>query len=212
MPPRAPGPHPHLEPGPSAADPAPVRDPPQSPPAPPLPARCRAAETATRTGRPRPVQRPKTHSRRWPDQRIPPGRMTWTRFSARTRSGLRLHPESTVSLSGVGSGIGHLRQHSSDHRSSADRNDHSPRPRALRRGQHGTSAAAKFLARRAAAAGPPAPNRDRQLVQPKRSSPSSGMPSWVSPSGWVPTSNVHHDGQMTVKRSWNTLSDLKTIL
>ena len=40
-----------LEPGPSAADPAPVRDPPQSAPASPLPARRRAAETATRTGR-----------------------------------------------------------------------------------------------------------------------------------------------------------------
>ena len=52
MPPRAPGPHPRLEPGPSAADPAPVRDPPQSAPAAPLPARRRAAETATRTGRP----------------------------------------------------------------------------------------------------------------------------------------------------------------
>jgi putative transposase len=43
-----------------------------------------AAETATRAGRSRSVPRPKTGSRRWPDQRIPPGRMTWTRFSART--------------------------------------------------------------------------------------------------------------------------------
>ena len=51
MPPRAPGPHPRLEPGPSAADPARVRDPPQSAPAAPLPARRRAAETATRAGR-----------------------------------------------------------------------------------------------------------------------------------------------------------------
>ena len=50
----------------------------------PLSARCRAAETATRAGRSRPVPRPKTRSRRWPDQRISPGRMTWTRFSART--------------------------------------------------------------------------------------------------------------------------------
>ena len=82
MPPRAPGPHPRLEPGPSAADPARVRDPPQPAPASPLSARCRAAETATRAGRSRPVPRPKTRSRRWPDQRISPGRMTWTRFSA----------------------------------------------------------------------------------------------------------------------------------
>src|SRR6266581_394516 len=86
MPPRAPGPHPHLEPGPSAADPAPVRDPPRSAPAAPLPAHCRAAETATRAGQSRPVPRPETGSRRWPDQRIPPGRVTWTRFSARTPS------------------------------------------------------------------------------------------------------------------------------
>src|ERR1019366_3328669 len=34
-----------------------------------------------------PVPRPTTHSRRWPDQRISPGRMTWTRLSARTRPG-----------------------------------------------------------------------------------------------------------------------------
>src|ERR1035438_4450666 len=54
MPPRAPGPHPYLEPEPSAADPAPVRDPPQSAPAASLPARRRAAEAATRTGQPRP--------------------------------------------------------------------------------------------------------------------------------------------------------------
>jgi putative transposase len=51
MPPRAPGPHAHLEPGPSAADPARVREPPQSAPAAPLPERSRAAETATRAGR-----------------------------------------------------------------------------------------------------------------------------------------------------------------
>src|SRR5712691_9864401 len=84
MPPRTPGPHPHLEPGPPAADPAPVPDPPQSAPAAPLPARRRTAETTTRAGRPRPVPRPKTGSRRWHDQRISPGRMTWTRLSART--------------------------------------------------------------------------------------------------------------------------------
>jgi hypothetical protein len=84
MPPRAPGPHPDLEPAPSAADPARLREPPQPAPAAPLPARRRAAETAARTGRSRPVPRPKTHSRRRPDQRISPGRMTWTRFSART--------------------------------------------------------------------------------------------------------------------------------
>ena len=57
----------------------------------PLPARRRAAETATRTGRPRPVPRPKTGSRRRPDQRISPDRMTWTRFSART-PGARVFP------------------------------------------------------------------------------------------------------------------------
>src|ERR1035441_8148874 len=84
MPPRAPGPHPDLHPPPSAADPARVRDPPQPAPAAPLPARRRAADTAARPGRSRPVPRPTTHSRRWPDQRISPGRMTWTRFSART--------------------------------------------------------------------------------------------------------------------------------
>jgi putative transposase len=52
MPPRTPGPHPHLEPGPSAAGPAPVRNPPQSAPPSPIPERSRAAETATRTSRP----------------------------------------------------------------------------------------------------------------------------------------------------------------
>src|SRR6266702_1619620 len=84
MPPRALRPNPHLEPGPSAAGSAPVRDPPQPAPAAPLPQRSRAAETATRTGRPQPVPRTKTGSHRWHDQRIPPGRVTWTRFSART--------------------------------------------------------------------------------------------------------------------------------
>jgi putative transposase len=73
-----------MEPGPPTADPEPVRNPPQSPPAAPRPARCRAAETPTPAGRSRPVPRPETASRRWPDQRISPGRMTWTRFSART--------------------------------------------------------------------------------------------------------------------------------
>jgi hypothetical protein len=58
MPARAPGPHPCLEPGPSAADLARVRDPPQSAPAAPLPGRSRATETPTRTGRSRPVPRP----------------------------------------------------------------------------------------------------------------------------------------------------------
>src|ERR1035437_9772545 len=52
MPPRAPGPRPDLEPAPSAADPARLRDPPQPAPAAPLPARRRAADTAARTGRP----------------------------------------------------------------------------------------------------------------------------------------------------------------
>ncbi len=47
MPPRAPGPYRRLEPGPSAADLARVRDPPQSAPAAPLPGRGRAAETPT---------------------------------------------------------------------------------------------------------------------------------------------------------------------
>src|ERR1035437_8875651 len=40
MPPRAPGPRPDLEPEPSAADPAPVRDPFQPPPASPVAGRC----------------------------------------------------------------------------------------------------------------------------------------------------------------------------
>ena len=80
MPTRAPRPHPDLEPEPSATDLARLRDPPQPASPSPLPARRRAAETATRTGRSRAVPPPKTHSRRWPDQRISPGRMTWTRF------------------------------------------------------------------------------------------------------------------------------------
>jgi hypothetical protein len=70
---------PRLEPGPSAADPA-VRDPPQPAPASPLPARRRAAETATPAGRSGAAPRPKTHSRRRHDQRISPGRMTWTGY------------------------------------------------------------------------------------------------------------------------------------
>jgi transposase len=65
-------------------DPAPVRDPSQPAPASPFPARRRAAETATRPGQPRALPHPETGSRRWSDQRIPPGRMTWTKFSART--------------------------------------------------------------------------------------------------------------------------------
>src|SRR5450755_5175936 len=89
MPPRAAGPHPHLEPGPPATDPARLRNAPQSAPAAPLPARGRAAETATRAGRPRPVSRPKTGSRQRPDQRISPGRMTWIRFSASTVPNIR---------------------------------------------------------------------------------------------------------------------------
>src|ERR1019366_7740811 len=84
MPSRAPGPHPRVEPAPSAADPARVREPPQPASAAPLPERRRAAEAAARTGRSSAVPRPKTHSRRRPDQRISPGRMTWTRFSAPT--------------------------------------------------------------------------------------------------------------------------------
>jgi hypothetical protein len=44
----------------------------------PLPPRRRAAETATRACRSCAVPRPKTGPRRWPDQRISPGRMTWT--------------------------------------------------------------------------------------------------------------------------------------
>src|ERR1035438_3418685 len=43
-----------------------------------------AADTAARAGRSRSVPRPKTDARQCPDQRISPGRMTWTRFSART--------------------------------------------------------------------------------------------------------------------------------
>ena len=59
-------------------------DPPQSAPAAPLPARRRTTETAIRTCRSCSVPRPKTDARQWPGQRIPPGRMTWTRISART--------------------------------------------------------------------------------------------------------------------------------
>ena len=84
MPPRTPGPHPDLESRPSPADPARLRDPPQSAPASPLPGCSCAAETATRTGRSRPVPPTKADPCRRRDQRISPGRMTWTRFSART--------------------------------------------------------------------------------------------------------------------------------
>ena len=73
--------------GSSAADLGPVPDPPQSAPASPLPARRRAAETATRAGRSRSVPRPTTDSRQWADPRVSPGRMTLTRFSARTGQG-----------------------------------------------------------------------------------------------------------------------------
>jgi hypothetical protein len=59
---------------------------PQSAPATPLPARRRATETATRASQSRPAPRPKTRSRRWHDQRISAGRITWTKLSARTRS------------------------------------------------------------------------------------------------------------------------------
>src|ERR1019366_10293247 len=84
MPARTSGPHPDLESRPSPADPARVRDPPQSAPAPPLPGCSCAAETAPRTGRSRPVPPTKADPCRRHDQRISPGRMTWTRFSART--------------------------------------------------------------------------------------------------------------------------------
>jgi hypothetical protein len=89
MPPRAPGPRPDLEPGPSAADPAPVRDPPQSAPASPL---LHAAAPLKPLPEPLDLDQyrvRKTGSRRWADQRISPGRMTWTRFPAPTR---RRHP------------------------------------------------------------------------------------------------------------------------
>jgi len=81
---RAPGLHPGLESGPSAADPARVRDPPQSAPASPVAGfRC-PTEATTRTGRSWAVPYPKKDSRRRPDQRISPDRMTWTRFPAPT--------------------------------------------------------------------------------------------------------------------------------
>ena len=63
-----------------------------SAPTSPLAARISAPETATRASRPRPVPRPKTGMRRWPDQRISPGRMTWTRFSAPQSRLNRTHP------------------------------------------------------------------------------------------------------------------------
>jgi hypothetical protein len=48
---------------------------------------CRGtAETATRTGRSCSVPGPEAGSRRWHDRRIPPGRVTWMKFSAPTRS------------------------------------------------------------------------------------------------------------------------------
>ena len=80
MPPWAVGPYPHLEPGSSAADPAPVRGSPQSAPAAPLPARSCHCETVAAICRLRPVPHTKTRMRRWLDQRISPGRMTWMRF------------------------------------------------------------------------------------------------------------------------------------
>ena len=84
MPARASRPHPDLESGSSAADPAPVRDPPQSAPAAPLaPLHC-PAETATTTGRSRAVPRAKADSRQRHDSRISPGRVAWMRFSALT--------------------------------------------------------------------------------------------------------------------------------
>src|SRR6266481_2273869 len=58
-------------------------------PATPLPGRSCAAETSTGTGRSRAVPCPETDSHRLPHQRIPPGRITWTRFSARTMSASR---------------------------------------------------------------------------------------------------------------------------
>src|SRR5215472_19258656 len=88
MPARAPRPYPHLESGPSAPDPAPVRDPPQSAPAAPLARRRRPAETATATGHSRAAPGTKTDSRRRYDQRISPGRMRWIRFSALTGPGM----------------------------------------------------------------------------------------------------------------------------
>jgi hypothetical protein len=51
-------------------------DPPQPAPASPGARRHCSAETATRTGRPRSLPRPRTSSRRLPDQRISPGCMT----------------------------------------------------------------------------------------------------------------------------------------
>ena len=77
-------PHPHLESGPSAADPAPVRDPPKSAPAASL-ARCRCpAETATSTGRSQAISGTKADSRQRHDSRISPGRVAWMGLSALT--------------------------------------------------------------------------------------------------------------------------------
>src|ERR1017187_5884541 len=104
MPPRPPGPRPHLEPEPSAANPARVRDPPQSAPASPVAGRRCAAETATRTDRSRAVPHPKTGPRRWPDQRISPGRVTWMSFSAPTED----HPTSGRTKTGPAADAEHL--------------------------------------------------------------------------------------------------------
>jgi hypothetical protein len=64
----------------------------------PLPGRSRTAEATDRAGGSRPVPRPKTGSRRWPDQRISPGRMT--RQAARllsTRQPITARPAPKIS-------------------------------------------------------------------------------------------------------------------
>ena len=82
-------------------NPARLRGPPQSTPATPLPARCRPTETATRACRSCAAPRTKTASGQWPDQRVSPGRITRTGFSARTplggqpRHGTDGHPAQT---------------------------------------------------------------------------------------------------------------------
>jgi transposase len=83
-PPRTPGPHPHLEPEPSAGDPARVRNPPQSAPASPGAGRSGTAETTALACRSWAVPRPKTGLYRWSVQRVSPGRVMWMRFSAPT--------------------------------------------------------------------------------------------------------------------------------
>jgi len=84
MPTRTPGPHPNLESGPICGRILRDYEIHYNQHRPRRSLHGAAAEPATRAGRSQPAPRLQTDSRRRPDQRIPPGRMTWTTFSART--------------------------------------------------------------------------------------------------------------------------------